>query len=58
MFQLTYSSTTENAEVMTMTHEQKLEMLRGRSEKWLDQWKNALEWLQDGTEVPLDKIHL
>ena len=59
IFQFTYSSTTENAmEVMAMTHEQRLNMIRGKSKFWLDPWKSALEWLQDGTEVPTDKIYL
>jgi len=59
IFQFTYSSTTENAmEVMAVTHEQRLNMIRGRSKFWLDPWKSALEWLQDGTEVPTDKIYL
>ncbi|KAH8770261.1 hypothetical protein BGZ57DRAFT_1005928 [Hyaloscypha finlandica] len=59
MWQFTYSFPTQNAdEVIAMTHEQRLNMLREGSEKWIDPWKSALKWLKDGTEIPADKVNL
>ncbi len=59
MWQFTYSFPTQNAdEVIAMTHEQRLGMLREGSEEWIDPWKSALKWLKDGTEIPADKFNL
>ncbi|KAN0122694.1 hypothetical protein V8E51_001020 [Hyaloscypha variabilis] len=59
MWQFTYSFPTQNAEeVVAMTHEQRPNMLREGSERWIDPWKSALKWLPDGTETPADTVNL
>lgn len=56
VWQIFYSMMGEEnqKEVSVMGSQDRLVMLRGKAEGWVDPWKSAMEWLEDGTEIPAD----
>jgi 2-polyprenyl-6-methoxyphenol hydroxylase-like FAD-dependent oxidoreductase len=54
-FSLLFSSMSEdNEKVISMTSQQRLELLKRRASKFVDPWRSALEWLPLDTFVPAD----
>lgn len=44
----------DQARVLEMSSQERLTMLKGRAEAWVEPWKSAMAWVPDGTDVPTD----